>query len=264
MKSSLFWCDICLNEKINNKTDLIYLESGGWWQQTHYKKHLQNAKHLKNKEKVEKCDDSIKCKYCNKLFSVEGFKLHSERNKLLWTAKDGGGYKDIICNNFIAGKNRRFNNIQELSNYNNKNKPKSTRTKVGKFSPVTNSIRKPNINKNKTKEQRIQEKKDSDDEYYETCKKCEGAFNDTNYIDVDFVERFNTFLCECDDVVEEEKPKSEIYNIIRVAPELSIDELDLTERPTFDEYCGTCGLPENEDIPISIINKWEIDICDCE
>ena len=46
--------------------------------------------------------------------------------------------------------------------------------------------------------------------------------------------------------------------------ELTIDEIDYTERPQFDECCDDCTLPVNYDIPINILNKWEIDTCLCE
>jgi hypothetical protein len=109
-------------------------------------RHINTAKHKANKDKVEKDPENIKCKYCNKSFTPEGYAVHEERNKELWKFKKLGSYKDIKCNNF-SNKHKRYESFKDYQLGTDPNKPIQKRTKVGKYSPVTQSVRPPNKNK---------------------------------------------------------------------------------------------------------------------
>tara|TARA_R110000744_G_scaffold26155_6_gene64567 strand:+ start:1396 stop:2205 length:810 start_codon:yes stop_codon:yes gene_type:complete len=264
LNDPLYFCDLCYIDKIDeddtNKRRYFTCYTNQQWA-----KHLKSKKHCIMKAKVEEGEDVVKCKKCTKSFTERGYEEHEKRNKKMWEMDD-----KMKCNNFTTGKHR-FKSFDAMINF-KLNKP--TRTKVGKVSPITNSTRRPNITKNKTREYRklekiAEEKKKLEDEKYETCIKCNGAFNDTNYCDKEFVKKFNTILCECPDT----PPASPINDIdnsveelnveIKQSIELTIEEIDMTEKPIFDEWCD-CGKPINYDIPINIINKWDIETCECE
>ena len=285
LNDPLYFCDLCYIDKIDedDNTKRKYFTC---YTNQQYANHLKSKKHIMLKAKVEASEEVVKCKKCTKSFTERGYEEHEKRNKKMWGVKP-----EMKCNNFTTGKHR-FKSFDAMVNF-KLNKP--PRTKVGKVSPITNSTRRPNITKNKTREYRklekiAEEKKKLEEEKYETCNKCNGAFNDTNYMDKEFVKKFNTFLCDCPDtppaspINDIDNSFKELNNIkdingnivkqkdidpntvmeIKKGIELTIEELDMTEKPTFEEYCTTCGNPINYDISNNMIEKWEIETCDCE
>ena len=260
LNDPLYFCDLCYIDKIDEDDNTIRNYFTCYTNQQ-YANHIKSKKHIKLKAKVEASEEVVKCKKCTKSFTERGYEEHEKRNKKMWEMKP-----EMKCNNFTTGKHR-FKSFDAMVNF-KLNKP--PRTKVGKVSPITNSTRRPNITKNKTREYRklekiAEEKKKLEDEKYETCNKCNGAFNDTNYIDPEFIKKFNTFLCDCPDTPPPIDNKViELKVEIKKGIELTIEELDMTEKPTFEEYCTTCGNPINYDISNNMIEKWEIETCACE
>ena len=161
----------------------------------------------------------------------------------------------MTCNNFSIGK-KRYESIEAFKK--SKNKPKQTRTAVGKFSPVTNTIRPPNGYGKEPKKELI------------ICSNCNGALFTSQY-DTKFLNLHDTFICLCDDNIkskietkyeEEEESKLSWGTKGDITP-LDDNEVSYTEKPQFEDLCDGCSLPINYDIPIKIINKWEIDTCAC-
>ncbi len=248
LNDPLYFCDLCYIDKIDEDDNTIRNYFTCYTNQQ-YANHIKSKKHIKLKAKVEASEEVVKCKKCTKSFTERGYEEHEKRNKKMWEMKP-----EMKCNNFTTGKHR-FKSFDALKNY--QLRPKQKRTPVGKFSPITNSIRPPNKN---NKNNIINE-----EEKYETCNKCNGAFNDTNYIDPEFIKKFNTFLCDCPDTPPPIDNKViELKVEIKKGIELTIEELDMTEKPTFEEYCTTCGNPINYDISNNMIEKWEIETCACE
>jgi len=46
--------------------------------------------------------------------------------------------------------------------------------------------------------------------------------------------------------------------------QLTIEDIEDGAKPQFDEFCEDCGNAINYDIPIEIIEKWDIETCGCE
>jgi hypothetical protein len=269
MNKQLYWCDVCSVNLVdcegNEGKEYYSCYSAQAWL-----KHIRSAKHKKQVEyhnNLTDEDSGIKCKYCSKTFTAEGYALHEERNKSLWDCYKTTEIAKMTCNNFFVGK-KRYESVEEYKA--SKNKPKQKRVKVGSFSPVTQTTRQPNT-KGGRKKQSITIISDSDEE-------------DTTEQDLLEIEQLKKQYYidkarkkEQQDK-EEAKEKKKLDNNpslkrlmesvdnIEIKPgvKLTIEEIDYTERPHFDEYCDDCGLPINYDVPKNILNKWEIDTCCCE
>ena len=141
----LYWCDKCYKENIdeNEITKRIYFSC---YSNQQWASHLKSKKHLKFCKEVEEDNDKVLCKFCDKSFTKEGYEIHSKRNNKLWELKNRGGYKNLKCNNFFTNA-KRYETLEDYIAGVDPNKPKLKRTKVGKYSPITCSVREPNKNK---------------------------------------------------------------------------------------------------------------------
>ena len=292
----LYWCDFCSSKKLDMENDKEYNCFFSCYTTQQYTKHLKTNKHLENKKNIEEDSESIFCKNCNKKYSKEGYEVHKKRNERWWSL---GKINKISCNNFNKNTHR-FSSFQELLNWDNK--PKQSRTKVGSFSPITQSYRPPNgYNKEVEKELIV-------------CDICCGALF-TSYMDTKFLTKHETYICSCSDgdkVKQEAKyekkdyssssseeeeldaetiknkmtkgwdirdPKTKKYkwkenpdydedvNGATIKNKIVMDENNdiewETERPKFDEFCDTCGYGVNYTYPSKIIERWDIDTCSC-
>lgn len=55
---------------------------------------------------------------------------------------------------------------------------------------------------------------------------------------------------------ENEEPQEQL--------QLTIEDIEDGAKPQFNEFCEDCGHAINYDIPVEIIEKWEIETCACE
>ena len=80
---------------------------------THLNRHNKTAKHIK----LDGQSKPIKCIHCNGDFTEEGYKIHSERNKLYWKHKNDDNYKFVTdecsCNNFLFF-NKRYSKYKHI------------------------------------------------------------------------------------------------------------------------------------------------------
>tara|TARA_R110001606_G_C15265766_1_gene638956 strand:+ start:229 stop:1017 length:789 start_codon:yes stop_codon:yes gene_type:complete len=255
MNRQLYWCDVCYKELVNEEEEMEKIFFSCYTTQQ-FCKHLKTTKHIANKNKVEKDPQSIKCKYCSKSFSWEGYETHEARNKELWKFKNLGSYKDVKCNNF-SNKHKRYESFKDYQVGTDPNKPIQKRTKVGKYSPVTESVRPPNKNK-KSLLDYVEESNEDTEEQDKL---------DVEAIKLKMTKELRVFN---DDTKKWEYNANPDYDenikmrIIKNEDALSGDELDYTERPQFEEVCDDCGLPINYEVPIKILDRWEIDSCCCE
>ena len=250
----LYWCDKCYKENIdeNEITKRIYFSC---YSNQQWASHLKSKKHLKICKEVEEDSDKVLCKFCDKSFTKEGYEIHSKRNNNLWELKTRGGYKNLKCNNFFTNA-KRYETLEDYLAGVDPNKPKLKRTKVGKYSPITCSVREPNKN-NKVQ---IIENYEKDIEY---CKSCSNVLiNDSNYTDKQLKDYYNKDICECvaSEAVEELEWESKNDGLV-----LTIDEIDYTEKPKFYDYCGDCGYGLiQEGLTKNIYIKWDMDYCECD
>ena len=246
----IYFCDLCCIDKVDVDKEELVKTYFSCYPSLKYLKHVKTTKHLENKKNIEEDSESILCKYCNKKYSKEGYEVHKKRNEMWWKL---GKIGNISCNNFVKGK-QRVSSFAELT----KEKPKQHRTKVGSFSPITQSYRPPN-NFYKEKEKLLIE-----------CNYCNGALFTSQY-DTKFLTKHETFICTCSDEKQMEqetkykkKEKEELSWVTKgdITPS-NDDEVDYTEKPQLDEYCNSCGLGINYTYPIKIIEKWDIKHCEC-
>ena len=270
MNRQLYWCDVCsvntVDCKGNEGKEYYSCYSGQAWI-----KHIKSSKHIKQiklNESLTVAEGGVKCKHCSKTFTTDGYVLHEERNKSLWDCYKTTEIDKMTCNNFCVGK-KRYESIEEYK----QPKKKEKRVKVGSFSPVTQTTRPPNTKGGRKKQSiTIISNSDSDSE------------EDTTEQDLLEIEQLKKQYYIDKAQKQEQKDKEEaeekkkldnnpylkrlmesVDNVeIKRGLELTIEEIDYTERPQFDEDCDDCGLPINYDVSINIINKWEIDSCCCE
>jgi len=251
-QNNLYWCDHCSITTLDSE-GVEGVEYYGCYSQQAYAKHIKTPKHLKSKSLIV---DGVTCDECNKTFTVEGYATHKERNKSLWECHKTKEIANMTCNNFCLGKKR----YESVNGYKaSLNQPKKRRTPVGKFSPITKTIRPPNGYAKQKQKELIR------------CGECNGALFTSQY-DFKFLKLHNTFICLCDETVKLkqetkiEKDATDADDAAAAAADAAADAdgVDITERPQFEESCDTCCLPINYHVPIKIINKWDIDTCECE
>ena len=104
-----YFCDKCPKNKYGAVTFSSFEKNRD------YKIHLLRSKHIKNCELVNESTSSTKCCYCNEKFSVDGFKIHKERNERLWNLKKYIGNNYLTCNRFQWAEGERlFANMDKL------------------------------------------------------------------------------------------------------------------------------------------------------
>jgi len=109
-----YFCDKCPKLRYGNITYTTFEKNRD------YTNHLCIAKHKRNCELLEIDENSTLCVVCNEKFSVEGFKVHKERNERLWTLKKYIGNNYITCNRFQWAEGERlFANMEKLINSRN-------------------------------------------------------------------------------------------------------------------------------------------------
>ena len=222
----LYWCDWCFNKKLDVNSNELFNTFFGCTTQQQYVRHLQTNKHIKSC--LEGGVEGSKCKYCNKIFSAEGYEVHCKRNESLWKLQRCGAYKQLKCNNFSSGC-KRYESFEQYLIDNDPNKPKQHRTKVGNISPITNQPRKKN---GKTKQSISESSYDSD---------------------------------QSDDAATEDTPtKANLFKRLNDGVHLTIEEIECEERPQFEDYCLHCSKPINfQDLGISDNLCWKFDIKTC-
>ena len=258
--SNLYWCDHCATAKVDNKGNDT-LNWYGCYLSRDYNLHRKTKKH---KASVAKnIESGITCGKCNVKFSEEGYTNHENRNNELWKLQKIGMLPDMRCNNFNEGK-KRYNSMEQVR-CSREQKPKQKRVRVGKVSPISGLVRKPNKPDNYS----VLEEHKLDTHYY-LCKKCDCMVNDTTlqYSDKELMEKTNKLMCDCPD---EEVPTVEEEDIVTI----KCNDIDLTEEDYnlideygsnlyFDEYCISCTYPINYDFSENLITNLEIHTCSCD
>ena len=272
-KRDLYWCDNCAKKTVDNKGNDTLIWWGGYASRD-YSKHLKTKKHKASLAKDIGNAESVTCGKCNGHFSEAGYINHEKRNKELWGFQKIGMLPEMTCNNFNEGK-KRYGSMKEVRSSRDQ-KPKQKRVRVGKISPITGFIRKPNKPDNYS----VLEAQKLDEHYY-LCKKCDKMVNDTTleYSDKELMEKTNKIMCICpeddtpnivmtvsgnDDVVDEE-------DIVTI----KCNDVDLTEEDykyidkygsnlSFDDICDGCSMPINYDFSEQLLTTLDIETCGCD
>ena len=256
-QNNLYWCDHCSITTIDSE-GVIGSGFFGCYNVQKWVSHLKTAKHTKQLDLIKSlpAEEGVVCDECSKTFTIDGYATHKNRNKHLWECSTKTReITQMTCNNFCVGK-KRYESVEAYKA--SLNPPKQRRTPVGKFSPITQTIRPPNgYRKEKPKDLIV-------------CNSCNGALFTSQY-DTKFLNLHNTFVCKCEDDIKEkqetkyEKDDDDAAASSDAASDASADAdgVDITQKPQLDDICYNCSLPVNYDVPIKIIKKWEIDICEC-
>ena len=251
-KNNLYWCDYCSTNTIDNEGN-EGVEYYGCYSQQAYVKHIKTPKHLKAKSNIL---EGVVCDKCSKTFTAEGYAIHEKRNKPLWECYKTTDLAKMTCNNFSVGK-KRYESVEHFKIP----KRKQKRVKVGSYSPVTNSTRQPNTKGGK---QRVSKSLEDADQV---------TSDDTDTEEQDIIEIAKYIKLYKESKKKRQQEEQEELKklglddtkteIIKNKNALNDDEVDITERPQFDEICDNCSLPINYDYPTKLLDNWGIDTCPC-
>ena len=222
-----YWCNHCLEHK-NTKGLYYNTNHRGTWE-----RHLSSKKHIKCLEVVKNDPDKINCKYCKTDFTEEGFVDHGKLNKELWHIYDSKEIPNIYLRKSDAFKNVSCNNFVDFTGQRHDTIKKVRLAYIMKQNnqPITPKT----IEKEYAKLEVV-------DKVYE--KEVEEEIEEIpEGVDIE----------ETDPLVLEWRKNDEEYEI-----------RDDVERPTFDETCYGCGLPENnEKYKMDLLNLFDVQVCEC-
>ena len=206
MDNNKFFCDKCSRVRYGEVKFCTFDKHRD------FVKHLTIKKHLDNCRIIDEDPASIECKCCKEKFSVEGFKVHKERNQHLWQIKrylgDMGKY--LTCNRFQwEDGGRRFSTFKELLEHRDKQVVKAVGTKkIKKITTFKESYKKTNFSyrpdfQNKSKQERAEiiDK----EEYEETgerpqlemCELCYKYIDEDNKYSLNHLTKWDMKLCNC-------------------------------------------------------------------
>ena len=128
----MFYCDSCYIEKDGIRKDLdpdsvntcVYRQPFRCIKREQWLRHLKTDKHCRNVATANNVRDELihECKHCNVRLDDRSYKIHTQRNYMLWACNGMEYTKECSCNNFILN-GKRFNSFGALREYyNNKQK----------------------------------------------------------------------------------------------------------------------------------------------
>ena len=230
MDRQLYWDDVCYKKGHDDNDKPIKIFYSCYSAQA-WDKHINTSKYKKMYKTITDDPNSIKCEHCKQMFCEEGYELHSARNKPLWDFQKIGMCMTMGCNRFKQN-GRRYQSIDDMISKTAPDKPKQRRAKVGKISPITGMCRPPN------KPNRTIEPSVSIDEPPSTSPD-----------DLDCDEEPNLVLkIRNDDISEKDELLIDLYG---------------TKLP-FDHTCDSCYNPINYEYSSKLLNKLDIDVCNCD
>lgn len=200
-----YFCDKCPKLKYGIITHTSFEKNRD------YKLHIERLKHIRNCELLEKDSKSVLCNVCNEKFSVEGFKVHKERNERLWTLKKYIGNNYITCNRFQWAEGQRlFANMEKLINSRNNasvtacGNAKPTKTFIESYANEALTRSPKLFGKSLEEKKAIIEKEEA--EWVDTserpslpmCELCHGYENEDEKYKVSHLLKWDMKLCDCE------------------------------------------------------------------
>ena len=262
MKRNLFRCDYCNIEKFDSETQEYINVPFQCTTLNHWKQHLSRPKHYINIEKNKSLIDDlvVECKLCKGIFTKSQYEKHKERNLILFFTKDSI-YKDCSCNHFVVGK-KRFETLKELAEY---------QTIKQKYS--YGKDKKTNYNKLHYDKaiQILQDRESHENKMIEARKRNEEKM--IKELADKKAKQATPLKAKKKEVIKEkvidniELTIEDIeYNKLNGIEDKVDPKTDLNEPPDFCDFCEDCGKPDNTIHEYSSykLEKYEIDICDCE
>jgi len=107
----------------------------------------------------------------------------------------------------------------------------------------------------------------------ELCSDCNKYTNEYKEYSNEKIKKWNIDLCICgddseDEIIYEKEKIIDTTNCCEIKKdsiEMTIEEIDHTERPEFYDYCLDCGCGMKEtDVSSKIYDNWDMDYCECE
>tara|TARA_R110000824_G_C15130270_1_gene668944 strand:- start:314 stop:1129 length:816 start_codon:yes stop_codon:yes gene_type:complete len=265
MKGIVYWCEVC---SIQKEGTSIRLDSDSYKTNTYkknfgcktldaWKNHIKSHKHIKSVATINCYKDEFifECKHCSEKMDERSYKLHEERNKLLWYSKNYDWAQQSSCNNFIWNS-KRYENINILREIVNSSKIYITKEERKKklfakaFELVNNQEeydKQIDIARQAAKEKAkslFEEKKQKQMER-------EQAHLNKNKNKEPIVKNIQMVIEDEEDEVEEVELKKDDLNI----PPIFDD----------DDACSNCGLYQNflVEYKQEKLDRYSIKICDC-
>jgi len=280
MKESryIYYCDSCYTEKNGVRKDLdpdsvntgVYRQPFRCVKKEQWIKHLQTNKHCRNVATNNNIKDELinECKHCNVRLDDRSYKIHTQRNYMLWASKGFDYSKDCSCNNFIY-EGKRFNTFGALREYvkniqmysYGKQKKIDYRKKIydvanricqEKDKHVKEMLEARQRAEDKMRKELAEKRAKEEKEREEKRKKnreppVEEKKEQENPITMTIEDEFN----KLNDIKDKHK-----------------DRNDASLKPIWDDddMCCECGLYTNvwKEYPQEKLDRWEIKICHCE
>jgi len=267
-----FYCDSCYTEKSGVRKDLdpdsentcIYRQPFRCIKKEQWTRHLKTNKHILNISNANNLKDELvhECKYCNVRLDDRSFKIHTQRNYLLWASSHMDWAKECSCNNFILN-GKRFNTVGALRDYyTTKEKYSYGKDKnIDYRKKLFDQANKILQDKEKYQEQMIEARKRNEEKMKKQVEDRKAkqalALKEKRKEKEKEEEEENQLQLTIEDIE---------YNKLNGIEDKVDPKTDLNEPPDFCDFCEDCGKPDNTLHKYSIykLEKYEIDICDCE
>lgn len=280
MKESrfIYFCDSCYTEKNGVRKDLdpdsvdtcVYRQPFRCVKKEQWIKHLQTNKHCRNVATNNNIKDELinECKHCNVRLDDRSYKIHTQRNYMLWASKGFDWTKDCSCNNFIY-EGKRFNTFGALREYvkNIQMYSYGKQKKIDyrkKMYDVANKI--------------CQEKDKHVKEMLEARKRSEDLMRkelaDKRAKEAKEIEekRKKNRQLPVEEKKEEETPITitieDEFNKLNGIEEKEDSRTDLCFPPEWnsEDICDECGKPDNSfrEYSEQKLKNYEVKLCDCE
>lgn len=285
MKESkyIYYCDSCYTEKNGVRKDLdpdsvntaYYRQPFRCVKKEQWIRHLQTNKHIRNVATSNNIKDELinECKHCLVRLDDRSYKIHTQRNYMLWASKCFDYTEECSCNNFIL-EGKRFNTFEALRDY---KKTKDSYT-YGKQQKI--DYRKAMYDRaNKVLEDRENHVKELLEARQRSEEKMRKELAEKRAKEAKELEEKRKQKAKekqrqppIEEKIIKENPITmtieDEYNKLNNIKDKDEDKNDCNIKPIWDDddTCCECGLHTNvwKEYPIEKLKNWEVKLCLCE
>jgi len=277
MKESrfIYFCDSCYTEKNGVRKDLdpdsvdtcVYRQPFRCVKKEQWIKHLQTNKHCRNVATNNNIKDELinECKHCNVRLDDRSYKIHTQRNYMLWASKGFDWTKDCSCNNFIY-EGKRFNTFGALREYVNNVEMYSygKQKKIDYRKKLYDEANKILEDKEKHVKEMLEARQRSEDKLRKEL--AEKRAKEAKEIE----EKRKKKASIVSPIVEEPITMTieDEFNALNDVKDKYKDRNDASIKPLWDDddMCCECGLVTNvwKEYPQEKLDRWEVKLCECE
>jgi len=270
----MFFCDSCYTEKDGIRKDLdpdsvntcVYRQPFRCVKREQWLRHLKTDKHCRNVATNNNIKDELinECKHCHVRLDDRSYKIHTQRNYMLWASKGFDWTKDCSCNNFIY-EGQRFNTFGALREYMNNKQMYSygKQKKIDYRKKLYDEANKILEDKEKHVKQMLEARQRSEDKLRkELTEKRAKEAKEIEEKRKKKADKLPTVEQPITMTIEDE------YNKLNDVKDKYKDRNDASIKPIWDDddMCCECGLVTNawKEYPQEKLDRWEVKLCECE